>query len=302
MSRLTFYTWLQREVDTSRMALLGLYEKRDHILYVEAPPLRKKYMDVIGCVEEEVLQAELEVSLLQQKVDIIQACVNRRETVDMEAIDQQIEVEREKKISDLEHADLTLEELPQLSEQEEHTIQREYREITNMFHPAMNKDITDTQKELYEKAVEAYKLQNVESMKLIYDLLFSPEDTANIDFEIEFGRSDSTITRADYQKTAMQLSADYLLAKKLYSCFKPLEEDAVVQDTIQTYEEERKKVEEEIEQIRAGFPFNAVETMNDSKKTEEYLAELRVRKKRCDEQKEELEQKIAQMTKEQSNG
>ena len=30
----TFYDWLQREVASSRMALVGLYESRDKLLYV----------------------------------------------------------------------------------------------------------------------------------------------------------------------------------------------------------------------------------------------------------------------------
>lgn len=58
----SFGDWLIREVAASRMALISAYEKRDHLLYVEAPPLRKRYMDAIGTVEEGVLQAELKGS------------------------------------------------------------------------------------------------------------------------------------------------------------------------------------------------------------------------------------------------
>ena len=40
----SFGDWLIREVAASRMVLISAYEKRDHLLYVEAPPLRKRYM------------------------------------------------------------------------------------------------------------------------------------------------------------------------------------------------------------------------------------------------------------------
>ena len=44
----TFYDWLTREVVTSRMALARLYETRDRLLYVEAPPLRQRYLVLFG--------------------------------------------------------------------------------------------------------------------------------------------------------------------------------------------------------------------------------------------------------------
>ena len=98
MRRQTFYNWLQREVSSSRMALVTLYENRDRLLYVEAPPLRKRYMDIFGAVEEPVLEAELEVSLLRRKVEMIQTALNRREPVDLAAIDARLQDERERQV------------------------------------------------------------------------------------------------------------------------------------------------------------------------------------------------------------
>ena len=302
MRNQTFYDWLTREVATSRMALIGLYEIRDRILYVEAPPLRKKYMDLIGNTEEAVLQAELEVSLLRRKVEMIQVAINRREPVDLAAIDAKLEEERQQQVSALENADLTLNELPQLTEQEEHTIQRQYREITSAFHPSMNPNLTEAQKELYQKAMEAYKLQDVEAMKIIYDALFSPMDMGEFSITTSRGPSTPEKRREDYRVIATEFSTDYLLAKKLYDCFVPLEEDLVVMDTLQGYDAQRKQVEEEIAQIRAGFPFNAVATMNDPAKTEEYLAELRIRARNCETEKAALEKQIATMTEGRTDG
>lgn len=302
MRNQTFYDWLTREVATSRMALIGLYENRDRILYVEAPPLRKKYMDLIGNTEEAVLQAELEVSLLRRKVEMIQVAINRREPVDLAAIDAKLEEERQQQVSALENADLTLNELPQLTEQEEHTIQRQYREITSVFHPSMNPNLTEAQKELYQKALEAYKLQDVEAMKIIYDALFAPEDKGEFKISTSYGMASAEERREDYRIIATEFSTDYLLAKKLYDCFVPLEEDLVVMDTLQGYDAQRKQVEEEIAQIRAGFPFNAVATMNDPAKTEEYLAELRIRARNCETEKAALEKQIATMTEGRTDG
>lgn len=291
----TFYDWLQREVRSSRMALVKLYESRDHLLYVEAPPLRKKYMEIFGSVEESVLEQELEVTLLEKKAEMIQTAVNRREKIDLAEIEKKMEAEKAARVSAVESADKTLNELPVLSEQDQHTLQRQYREITSNFHPAMNPDITDVQKELYQKAVEAYKMQDVEAMKLIYESLFSPGEGMGISFEKSTEESTPEERRAEYREYVQTLSTDYFLAKELYQHFVPLEEDQVVLDTLEKYNWKRKKVEEEIRNIREGFPFNAVSTMNDKTKTQDYLAELRVRANRCAEEKEELEKRISKL-------
>ena len=82
----------------------------------------------------------------------------------------------------------------------------------------------------------------------------------------------------------------------------PLEDDAVVLDSLETYNAQRKAVEEEIANIKAGFPFNAVETLNDKNKTEEYLAELRLRAKQCETEKSQLEQRINELIEGVTNG
>ncbi|MBQ6569962.1 MAG: hypothetical protein IJL87_06875 [Clostridia bacterium] len=306
MRKQSFFSWLGREVVSCRMALIGLYEQRDKLLYVEAPPLRRKYMALIGVHEEKVLEAELEVSMLRRKVELIQIAVNRREPIDLAAIDKIIEAEKAEKINALESEDLTLNEIPQLSEQEQRTLQRQYREITSRFHPEINTHITDTQKELYEKAQIAYKNQDVEQMKLIYDMLFHPVDLSEeeVKFErIEKEKIDETSLEEEFfHDYAAELSTDYKLAKRLYEFFLPLEEEAVIRSSIEEYKAQKEDAEREIIKIKAGFPFNAADTLKDENKTEEYLAELRVRARRCEEEKSELENKIQMLIGERTNG
>lgn len=303
MRQQSFHDYLLIEIASCRMALVTLYETRDRLLYVEAPPLRKKYMELFGLTEEKVLEAELEVSLLQRKLELIQSAVNRREKVDMSVIEEKLEEEKAAKLAELESNDKTLNELPQLSEQEQHTMQWQYRQITNTFHPSMNPDLTETQRELYEKAVNAYQRQDVDSMKLIYEMLFAPKDDGDgLAFSVKASEAASGETREQYREIASELSTDYYLAKRLFPAFSPLEEDTVVLDVINSYEEQKKEVESEIGSIREGFPFNAVETMNRPEMTEEYLDELRFRAKRCEKEKAELERKIAVLSGEKING
>ena len=149
MRNQSFYSLFGQEVNTQGVALLGLYEKKDRLLYVEAPQIRKRYMEAVGNFEEGVLNDELELSLLHRKAELIQIAINRREPIDLEAIDKELEREREERISAVENADLTLKEFPKLSEEELKNMQSQYHDITTEFHPAINTDITDAQKELY---------------------------------------------------------------------------------------------------------------------------------------------------------
>lgn len=101
---------------------------------------------------------------------------------------------------------------------------------------------------------------------------------------------------------ADELATDYTLAKKLYICFAPCEEDLVLQNALQSYESQRKEVLAQIEVIRTGFPFNAPETLNSPAKTQEYMAELQVRDRHCEDEKSELERKITELIGRQMHG
>lgn len=299
----TFGDWLIREVAASRMALITAYEKRDQLLYVEAPPLRKRYMDAIGTAEEGVLQAELEVSLLRRKAELIQIALNRRETVDLAAIEAQLEAEKEERIAAMEQADLTLSELPQLTAQQAQTLQSQYRAIIQNFQPAMNPDISDIQRELYQKALEAYKMQDVAAMQLIYDMLLAPLNMGGVLLPEAAQQNDAAEKRQElFHAIADELATDYTLAKELYRCFAPREEDHVIQSALESYKSQREAVLTEIAGIRTGFPFNAMATLNSPTKTQEYLMELQIRARRCEEERAEVERKITELIGRQTHG
>ena len=87
----TYLKWLGKEVVAAKYALLVALEKRDNLLYIEEPDLKEEYMQKIGMYEEQVLKLELEVFLQEKKKLMIQAAINRREPVDLEAIEKQLD-------------------------------------------------------------------------------------------------------------------------------------------------------------------------------------------------------------------
>ena len=170
-----FSDWLIGELASVRYSLIPLYEKKDKLLYVDAAALRNEYIEKIGHYEESILQAELEVAILHEKLKDIQIAINRREPVDMAAIEEKLQEKKEHLVSSIEKQDLTLRELPTLSEEDQATMQRMYRSIVDDYHPVLNANVTDTQKELYEKAMEAYQRQNIDELTLIHDMMYASE-------------------------------------------------------------------------------------------------------------------------------
>lgn len=289
MRNQSYTDWLEARRYASRLALIGAYEYRDKLLYIDAPELRKRYMDTFGAAEDEVLKTELEVSLLYRKIELIQMAKNRQAVIDLEAIETQLEGERAELIAEAEQTDMTLQALPELTPEEKRLLQQDFRCIVESFHPAVNKNVTKEQVELYNRAVNAYKMQNVQALQQIFYMLFPSDSPQNVQ---QFA---AQIDKWENAANDREIGVDYTLAGKLYPCYAATEAEQILLGEIERFNVTRADVEKQTETILAGFPFNALDTLEDPQKTKEYLAGLGYRKYRSEEEKAELEQRISQM-------
>lgn len=294
MSKCSFSQWLLEEMTAARMALLDLLEEKDRLRYMEGPVLKEEYLAKIGSYEEQVLESELDVSMLERKVELIQIAINRREPVDLEKIEAQLAEEREVRIEDL-NATAFDAETPDGSDrgpsERSEEFQRMYREIISTFHPKMNPNLTETQKQLYEKAQEAYRNRNYEALKLIYDMLCDKSEEM---IYVPAAEQNASATE-DAQEISDFLATDYTLAKSLFDQFVPLEADKVLMEATQGYRAQGAALLDEIKRMKEEFPFSAKEILRDQAKQDEYMAQLRIRQKQCEDAKQELTQKINKM-------
>lgn len=289
MGNSCFTGWLAQEVESAQNALLTRIEQLDTLRYVEAPKLRNEYIVKIGTTEDEVLNAELDAKMLQRKLELIQIKRNRREPIDMAEIDQQIEAERQALLVQAETDDAASQRLPQLTEEQQAELQELYHKIVEGFHPQVHPNLTDTEKALYEKAVDAYRNRNLTALKLIDEILFKD----GIAFALK--TTLSVVEEDEQQQAAVlaeALSADYTLAKQLYPYFVPQQQDAVLRSAAERYTAQREETETEIEQLRQTFPFTAQSTLADPEKTKAYLEQLSLRKLRALDAQKTLIQKI----------
>lgn len=290
----TYLKWLGKEVVAAKYALLVALEKRDNLLYIEEPDLKGEYMQKIGMYEEQVLKLELEVSLQEKKKLMIQAAINRREPVDLEAIEKQLDEERASQLNRLnETYKAGTHQNETLTVEEKEELQSLYKEIVREFHPQVRSNMTETEKYLYQKALDAYKRQNLEEMRLIHDMLFG-SDAEGLPIEVPEIVSEDTEAEA-LKEIAKEMMEDYSLAAELYSCFEALEEDAVLHSAKTKYENMQEAVVVEIEGIVNRFPFIAKDTLRDEEKLKAYLDSLSGRMNSAKENLEELQAEIETM-------
>ena len=287
----TYSKWLEKEVIAIKYALLVALEKRDKLLYVEEPALREEYMQKIGVYEAQVLKTELEVSLAEKKKQLIQASINRREPVDLEAIEKQLEEERKEQLEQLNQNYKRDSLQSNLSQEERDELQNLYKEIVKDFHPEVHKELTEFQKQLYKRALSAYQKQQLEELRLVHEMLYAKE-ASELTFEIPIT---TQVEESETIEIVEQIMEYYSLASEVFECFETLEEDGVLLSAKQQYEAREQGIWTEIENIQSRFPFIAKETLQNEEMTKEYLKTLEIRMNSCSERLMELNEQITEM-------
>ena len=290
MTDSTFMTWLRKEETASKLALLSAYEHRDWLVNVEGTRLRSKYMELVGDFEQTVIEEEIECELLRKKKELIQAAINRREPIDEKAIDAQLEEDRDKMI---EEAQIDTEGMVPYgaAESENDEKMREiYREIVKNFHPGVNTEMTQAQKELFEKAQEAYRNRDLAALELIYDMLIS---TLGDSIELECVMGELQFAQAQDG----ELTEDWLLVSRVYDSFEATLEEISVREKTVHYRQQTEDTMKKIEIIKSSMPFAAKEMLDDPQKVEEYKRSLALRLQNATLERESRKREIEEMMK-----
>ena len=89
------YSRLREEIAKLKVLLAALTEEKNDLVYVECPRLNALYMEKIGDLVNQISAQELIVAELKYRILVVQAALNRAETVDEEKLDQDVEREYE---------------------------------------------------------------------------------------------------------------------------------------------------------------------------------------------------------------
>lgn len=298
MAEPSFIQWMQGEVASAKCVLLSLYEQRDKLQYIEGPRLEREYMEKIGEFEQSVIQEEMECELLKKKQQLIRTALNRRETVNEKEIDKIINEDRQRMIQDAVGAGSPT-ELAELSEEKMDELQGLYKEIVKEFHPQTHPDLTDAHRELFQKAQAAYRRRDLDSMKLIGEMLADTSDN-NISAEqlLELLLDSYNRKSADTaeEEDSVKPIVDYRLAGQIYSCFVHTADEAVMEDERLRYCQLADEVTKEMAETESKFPYIAAELLEDPEKLDAYKAELEHRLRSAKDERRRREAEIRSMT------
>ncbi len=184
--KLPEYSELEKEVKELREKLSQVVFEHDELKYTICENIKIKYLLEIGSLEYRAYEIYCKYLRLRRKKDLIQSKINRQEKINLKEIDKQLDkefLEYMARLSDrlieINHA-IDLSEKSILSYEESKEFKRIYKKLIKKLHPDLNPNLSDEQKELFYKVVEAYKNGNFYFMKILDKMIGDEkEDNSN---------------------------------------------------------------------------------------------------------------------------
>lgn len=173
---------LKEKIRFLRRELEDLYPEKEHLVGVICENIQRDYTLVFGSLEYKLYEAYCEYLRLRRKRDLIQAKKNRGEKPDMEAIESRLDEEfcdykrrLEEQMEEINEA-IEKSKLKLLPEEDQKELKTLYKAIVKRLHPDLNPSITEGEKELFYNATESYKLGDLNTLRIIYDLTVKGEE------------------------------------------------------------------------------------------------------------------------------
>lgn len=153
--------------------LEALLLEREHLRSVVCVNIQREYTLIFGGLEYQLYKASCDYLRLRRKKDLIQAKKNRRERIDLKAVEAQLDeefLEYKKKLDEkMSEVNQVLKDSAKefLSEEETKAIKKLYKQLVKRLHPDLNPSATEAEIELFYRATEAYKRGDLKALRLI---------------------------------------------------------------------------------------------------------------------------------------
>lgn len=168
---------LSEEVERLRIELSMLLEELDELQYVICKNIETKYMLLLGGLEYKVYEAQCAALRLKRKIEMIQAKKNRQEKISLVSIEKTLDeefAEYQKQLSEqIARMNEALEysKAKTLSKEEENELKKIYHSIVKTLHPDINPQVTAAEREMFDRAVNAYKMGDLNTLRIIGEMV-----------------------------------------------------------------------------------------------------------------------------------
>lgn len=168
---------LKNEVERMRTELSMLLLERDELQFVICKNIETEYMLKLGSIEYRAYEAQCLSLRLKRKIELIQAKKNRQEKVIISAIEETLDTEfaeyqkqLDEQINKMNDA-LKRSKAEVLTDEENKELKKLYRKIVKALHPDINPDVSETQVNLFDNAVQAYKNGDLNTLRIIGEMV-----------------------------------------------------------------------------------------------------------------------------------
>lgn len=168
---------LKSEVEKMRTELSMLLLERDERQFVICKNIETEYMLKLGSIEYKAYEAQCAALRLKRKIELIQAKKNRQEKVIISAIEGTLNsefAEYQKQLNeqiDKMNDALKRSKAEVLTNEENKELKKLYRKIVKALHPDINPDVSETQVNLFDNAVQAYKNGDLNTLRIIGEMV-----------------------------------------------------------------------------------------------------------------------------------
>lgn len=167
---------MREDIKELRKKLAQRLSERDELIYTTCENIKMKYMVEIGYLEYKLYNLSITYQRLKRKKELIQARLYKKERISLIDIEELLEKEFEEykhklreRLKEVDDA-LARSEGKFLSEDDSKALKDMYRTIVKKLHPDLNPYASKEEMDLFMKAVNAYKLGDIETMKLIFEV------------------------------------------------------------------------------------------------------------------------------------
>ena len=176
---------LQKEVSALEKELGKVILEQDEMLNAIKPNLAAEYQQTIGYKELECLENEIAARRIKRQIELIQAAVNRQETIAIEKVEKQLDDEFQEwyeKIDDqyqkVKEAQSRIEGL--MSDEDNKEFKNLYRQLVFKLHPDLNPNQSKDEKNIWNRVQLAYQGGDLEEMRSLIIILKSKDGSIEL--------------------------------------------------------------------------------------------------------------------------
>ncbi len=164
---------LRKKLEDIRAESARTYLKMEYMQFEEKPLLYSLYEANIGKLEFEEFQIKIQLQLTAYETKLVQAYINRSERIDFDHIDEQVQYAKMKYKDDIEQKEAEIKaaqdylNAPVFSIEESNELRELYRMIVKALHPDLHPEQTQKEKDIFLKAISAYRIGDIYVMRQI---------------------------------------------------------------------------------------------------------------------------------------